>query len=186
MARVRVATLADAPQIHTIYSWYVTNDISSSEHVPPSLDEFTERIRKTLEFLPYFVAEDLNTGRIIGFAYGSFYHPRRAWRFICTTSVYVDKDFLHHRVGTLMYERLLPALRAQHFVEAYATVTPPNPGSLNFHKKFGFVEKAEFPHLTYKLDFWQSLVFLALELNPRTNPPVELIAFSEVDPSVYQ
>jgi phosphinothricin acetyltransferase len=183
MVRVRPATLADAPQIHAIYSWYVVNDTSSSEQFPPSLEEFTERIRKTLEFFPYLVAEDPDAKRIVGFTYASFFHPRRAWRFICSTSIYVDKDFLHQHVGTLMYERLLQALKAQHFVEAYASVTWPNPSSITFHKKFGFVERAQLPDMTYKLGFWQGLAFMALELSPRTNPPVELIPFSEIDPS---
>jgi phosphinothricin acetyltransferase len=185
MARVRLATVDDAPEILALYSWYCDNDIATSEIKPPTLDEFTARLRKTLEFFPYFVAEHPETHRILGYAYGSFFHPRTAWRFICCTSIYVEKDSRMKHVGTLLYQRLLAALRDQHFVEVYAQVSLPNPDSMAFHAKFEFVYHTEFPQLTYKLGFWQPLAFLSKKLNERRNPPEELVPFSKLDISKY-
>ena len=64
---IRTATVADAEKILAIYSPYVENTAVSFEYVPPSIEEFRERIRKTLEKFPYLVAVCNN--EIIGYEF---------------------------------------------------------------------------------------------------------------------
>ena len=54
--RIRPATEADAEEILNIYAPYVTDTAITFEYDVPTLEEFTGRIRHTLEKYPYLVA----------------------------------------------------------------------------------------------------------------------------------
>ena len=54
---LRSATPADAGQIREIYAPYVRETAITFEYEVPSVEEFTERIERTLEHYPYIVAE---------------------------------------------------------------------------------------------------------------------------------
>ena len=47
------------------------------EYEVPSVEEFTERIERTLEHYPYIVAES-EEGNILGYAYAGAYYGRAA------------------------------------------------------------------------------------------------------------
>ena len=53
---VRDATLEDAGRILEIYSYYVQETAISFEYDVPTLSQFQERMRKTMERYPYLVA----------------------------------------------------------------------------------------------------------------------------------
>lgn len=68
---IRPATESDAEEILNIYAPYVTDTAITFEYDVPTLEEFTGRIRHTLEKYPYLVA--VKDGEIIGYAYaGAF------------------------------------------------------------------------------------------------------------------
>ena len=54
---VRDAKLEDAPRILEIYDYYVRETAITFEYETPSLEEFQERMRKTMGFYPYLVIE---------------------------------------------------------------------------------------------------------------------------------
>ena len=62
--KIRPATEADAAEILNIYAPYITDTAITFEYDVPTLEEFIERIRHTLEKYPYIVA--LNNGTIVG------------------------------------------------------------------------------------------------------------------------
>ena len=68
---LRIATIKDAEEILSIYSYYVLNTAISFEWTVPSLQDFSERIDNTLKKYPYIVAEisKNNKKRIIVYAY---------------------------------------------------------------------------------------------------------------------
>ena len=49
---------------------------------------------------PLIVAEQ--AGRVIGYAYASFYRPRAAYRFTCEDSIYLDKGAVGQGIGGLL------------------------------------------------------------------------------------
>ena len=75
--QIRSAAPADAPALLAIYAPYVTDTFVTYEYTVPTVEEFRERIRNTLQAYPYFAA--VENGRIIGYAYASAFHPRRAY-----------------------------------------------------------------------------------------------------------
>ena len=68
MVRVRVADPAgDAARVAEIYRPYVEETIISFEEVAPTADQMADRMRSTLAWTPWLVAED--DGRVVGYAY---------------------------------------------------------------------------------------------------------------------
>lgn len=65
--KIRPATEADAAEILNIYAPYITDTAITFEYDVPTLEEFTGRIRHTLEKYPYLVA--VRDSEIIGYAY---------------------------------------------------------------------------------------------------------------------
>lgn len=86
---IRLAVPKDAVNILKIYAPYVENTAISFEYEVPSEAEFRGRIESTLKRYPYIVAEQ--EGRIIGYAYVSIFHERKAYDWAVETSIYVDK-----------------------------------------------------------------------------------------------
>ena len=73
---VRIATEKDAPALLKIYEPYVLQTAITFEYEVPTLEEFTRRIRNTLQKYPYLVA--LRQGEICGYAYPGEFHARAA------------------------------------------------------------------------------------------------------------
>lgn len=69
MVTIRPATEADAPALAEIYAPYVRDTAITFEYEPPTSEEFAARMRSTLAFYPYVVAE--LDGRPVGYAYAS-------------------------------------------------------------------------------------------------------------------
>ena len=76
---IRVAGPEDAPALLEIYTYYVRHTAITFEYDVPSPEEFTARVRSTLQKYPYLAA--VENGVIVGYAYAGAFHPRAgAWQ----------------------------------------------------------------------------------------------------------
>ena len=94
---IRIAKEQDAAALQEIYKYYVENTAISFEITPPTVEEFRERIAKTLEKYPYLVCED--EGGIIGYAYSSVFRDREAYTHCVENTIYLDKKYLRMGYG---------------------------------------------------------------------------------------
>lgn len=161
--RIREVTSADAAALAEIYKYYVEHFPYSFEYDPPSPEEFAYRIHAVLVEYPFFVCEE--NGEVIGFSYAHQFGERKAYQWICETSIYTRMGCSQKGVGRLLYEKLLPALKAQGFVKAYAVLGCPNEGSEIFHQKMGFTYEATLPQVGYKLGGWHDIKYYSFVLN---------------------
>ena len=99
---IRIAEEKDAKALLDIYGYYVENTAITFEYTIPSLEEFQERIRTTLEKYPYLVYEE--AGKILGYAYVGAFNKRAAARWMVETSIYVKNDVLNKGIGRLLYQ----------------------------------------------------------------------------------
>ena len=155
----------------------IANDLSAMvditnwaiEHTPAhfgveaiSLDDLSARWEQTRAWFPWYAATvgDL----LVGFAYGSPYKERAAYRWTADVSVYVHPN--HHRrgAGKALYAKLIETLRAQGFRSLYAGITLPNPASRRLHESFGFEHIGTFKHAGWKLARWHDVGFWQLNL----------------------
>lgn len=177
---VREASIHDAHELSEIYKYYVDHFSYSFEYVAPSAEEFAERISDITEQFPFFVCED--NGEIVGFAYAHQYHERKAYQWTCETSIYTKNGCIQKGVGSMLYGKLISALKKQGYVKAYAILGCPNEGSEIFHTKMGFTFVATFPDIGYKHASWHDVKYYALELNELKDDMSDPIAYGQIYP----
>lgn len=167
---IRTAKLADAPAILAIYAYYVEHTAITYEYDVPSLSDFEDRMRHTLEHYPYLVA--VENDKIIGYAYASQYHPRAAYGWNAETTIYLDHTKHGHGTGQRLYTLLEQILSAQGVVNAVALITPPRTPqesttypSVHFHEKMGYELSGRIPDSGYKFNQWFDTVTMTKRLN---------------------
>lgn len=175
---IREAIISDAGSLSEIYKYYVDNFSYSFEYAAPSAEEFAERIAAVSGEFPFFVCED--RGEITGFAYAHKFKERKAYQWVCETSIYVKSGCTQKGIGSMLYAALLPVLKQQGFVKAFAVLGCPNEGSEIFHEKIGFSLVATLPDIGYKFGVWHDIKYYVLELNTFTHDMPEPLEYQQI------
>ena len=175
---IREVDVSDAKEISEIYKYYVDNFPYSFEYIAPSAEEFVNRISDISEKFPFFVCEE--NDEIIAFTYAHQFKERKAYQWVCETTIYVKNDSVQKGVGRLLYEKLLPALKQQGFVKAFAVLGCPNEGSELFHQKMGFSLVSTLPDIGYKHGCWHDIKYYVLELNPFRGDMPEPLTYNQI------
>jgi L-amino acid N-acyltransferase YncA len=181
--RLRVADPdRDAARVAEIYRPYVEGTTISFEEVAPSADEMASRMAHVLELAPWLVAEDID-GRVIGYAYAGRHRDRAGYRWSVDLTAYVDPEFRGHGVGKALYGELVPTLRRQRFVNAYAGIGLPNDASVALHKSIGMSLIGVYKTVGWKLGSWVDVAWYGMRLTDPTDdssPPPEPIAIGDL------
>lgn len=117
----RVVCEADAPALLEIYAPYVLNTAVSFEYDVPSIEEFQQRIRSTLQKFPYIAA--VQNGKIIGYAYASPFKLREAYKYSVELSIYLSGECRRKGVGSRLYGLLEQILAAQGILNLNVCIT---------------------------------------------------------------
>ena len=165
---IRLAKRSDAAALLAIYAPYVENTAITFEYEVPTIEDFTNRIGKTLEKYPYLVAG--GNGLILGYAYASTYYARAAYDWAVELSVYVSQDARGKGVGSKLYDELEGLLDQMGYMHFLACVSLPNEDSLAFHAKRGYQQVAHFPKIGYKFENWHDIVWLQKSLDKVAEP----------------
>jgi L-amino acid N-acyltransferase YncA len=163
---IRSAHESDATEILAIYAPYVQKTAVTYEYDIPSLMEFASRIKNTLKRFPYLVAEKNNC--IIGYAYASPFHERKAYEHSAELSVYIEQNMRGKGAGKALYAALEPLLCAQGITNMYACIaaTPRKndayltDASIQFHMHCGFHTAGMFSQCAYKFGLWYNMVYM--------------------------
>ena len=165
MITIRNATMEDAPYILKIYDYYVKNTAITFEYETPSLEEFQERIKKTMQRYPYLVLE-IN-GQIKGYAYAGPFVGRAAYDWSCETTIYLEKEDKKRGYGRKLYEALENALKKMGILNLYACIGYPEVedqyltrNSAEFHAHLGYQEVGKFQKCGYKFGRWYHMIWM--------------------------
>ena len=182
---IRTATTADGPALLAIYAPYVQETAISFEYEVPSLQDFEGRIARTLTRYPWLVAERGNG--ILGYAYASAFHPRKAYEWCVEGSIYVAKDARGRGLGSMLYEKLENLLKRQNVLLLYACIASPpqedehlTRASIRFHTRMGYHTVGEFPRCGFKFGRWYDMVWMEKRLAEPADPPLPFLPFPEV------
>ena len=121
-------------------------------------------------------------GEVAGYAYATKHRVRSAYRWSVDTSVYVADTHRKRGVGTGLYASLFAILSEQGYVNAYAGIALPNPGSVGLHESMGFEKLGVYRRVGYKLGQWHDVGWwqLALREHEQTpREPLDLTALSQ-------
>ena len=182
---IRPVTEADAEKLLSIYAPYVTDTFVTYEYTVPTVEEFRERIRNTLQAYPYFAA--VENGRIIGYAYASAFHPRRAYLWSAEATVYLERGVRGRGVGRLLYERLEETLKQQNVQNVNACIAYPQvedeyltKDSVLFHEKLGYTMVGIFHQCGYKFHRWYDMVWMEKFIGEHRENQPDIIPFPEL------
>jgi phosphinothricin acetyltransferase len=174
----------DAAGVAAIYAPHVTDGLASFEAVAPSGAEMRERMLERLRWAPWLVSlePDATDGeRVTGYAYAGRHADRAGYRWDVDVSVYIAPDHQGLGLGRRLYDLLLPILRLQRFVNAYAGVALPNPASMRLHEAIGMRHLVTYERVGWKHGAWLDVAWLHMLLVPAIpDPPAEPIPLPEL------
>ncbi|NKB78487.1 N-acetyltransferase [Ochrobactrum daejeonense] len=100
MPVIRDFSPADIDTITAIYTDAVLTGAGSYEIEPPTLDAMRQRFRDFVEQgFPILVAEE--EGRVLGYAYASYFRARPAYRWLAEDSIYIAPEAKGKGIGKL-------------------------------------------------------------------------------------
>ena len=165
MITVRNATLSDAKRILEIYDYYVKYTAITFEYETPSLEEFENRMRKTMSKYPYLVIEQ--DGIVQGYAYAGSFVGRAAYDWSCETTIYLDAHAQKCGMGKILYLELEEELKKMGILNLYACIGYPEvedeyltTNSADFHAHLGYKRVGEFRMCGYKFGRWYHMIWM--------------------------
>ena len=190
---IRIVTPDDAQELLDIYTPYVLHTAITFEYQPPTVEEFAQRIRKTLTRFPYLAAVQKQDGKILGYAYAGTFHDREAYDWAVETSIYVHPDCKRAGVGRKLYQALEDVLREQGILNLNACIAYPQTedefltlDSVHFHTHLGYRMVGRFSQCGYKFNRWYDMVWMEKHIGPhlQNQPPVR--SFDQVRTVIAQ
>ncbi|AUP78149.1 GNAT family N-acetyltransferase [Flavivirga eckloniae] len=158
---IRPLNIKDTQQLLDIYNYYVLNSIVTFDDEALSLETFKEKITRINDDYPFIVFEEHD--EILGYAYGSKWRPKPAYKHTVESTVYVKHDALGKQIGSKLYTELLSQLKAQNYHIVLGGLTLPNDPSVKLHEKFGFEKVAHFKEVGLKFNKWLDVGFWQLK-----------------------
>ena len=162
MTTIRASIDADLPEITAIYAQHVLNGTGTFEIDPPNLADMTVRRADVLsKGLPYLVAADTRSGRVLGFAYCTWFKPRPAYRFSAEDSVYIAADAHGKGLGRALLAELAAQAQRIGVRKLIAVIgDSANLGSICVHRSVGFTDVGVLKACGWKFDKWLDVVMM--------------------------
>ena len=182
---VRLATLKDAEDLLNIYAPYVEKTTITFEYEVPSVEEFRNRIKNTLEKFPYLVAE--KDGAIVGYACANPFKQKAAYGWAVETTIYLKEDCKRMGIGRVLYTELERILKLQNILNLNACIGYPieedehlTKDSVKFHEKMGYRMVGEFYKCGYKFNRWYNMVWMEKHIGEHVENQPAVKKFGEI------
>lgn len=183
---IRTAREEDAEALLNIYAYYVLHTAVTFEYEVPTIEEFRNRIKTTLQNYPYYVA--ITEGRIVGYIYAGRLGTRAAYAWSAITSIYIDRQFHGMGIGKKLYAELEKTLAKQHVVNVYARVADPieedeylTHNSEHFHKAIGYEISGRWHKCGNKFGRWYNLIEMEKFIGEHICPPEVFIPYEKLE-----
>lgn len=164
MIEVRAATQSDLEEINDVYNHYVRTSPATFDIDEVSIDARRDWFEQFGESGPYRIFVACEGNEVVGFAYSSPLHERKAYETSLNVTVYVAPDRRTKGIGKALYGTLFEAIAGEDVHRAYAGISMPNPASVGLHESFGFRQVALFSEQGRKFDRYWDVAWLEKEL----------------------
>lgn len=160
---IKLASRSDVPAMREIFNEVLRNSNSIYREEDVSLEEryewFDEKINHGF---PIFGAYE--DDKLIGYAGYGTWRAAQGYRKTVELTIYVDAKYRGSGIGTNLMQTLINKAAEDRFHVMVGAIDAENHGSIEFHKKFGFVETARMPEVAQKNGHWLTLVFMQKQL----------------------
>lgn len=161
---IRSATPKDLPALLDIINHAILNTTAIYDYEAREYDQQKAWLDQMFnDGMPVVVAEV--DGEVIGYGSYNIFRPKIGYKFSVEHSIYLNEKSRGMGVGSRILESLIQRARESGIHTMIAGIDAANRGSIEFHKKYGFVEKGYLKEVGYKFDQWLDLVFMQLLLN---------------------
>ncbi|WP_138479048.1 GNAT family N-acetyltransferase [Dyadobacter bucti] len=161
---IRSATPKDLPALLEIINHAILNTTAIYDYEPREYDQQKAWLDQMFnDGMPVVVAEV--DGEVIGYGSYNMFRPKIGYKFSVEHSIYLNEKSRGMGVGSRILESLIQRARESGIHTMIAGIDAANRGSIEFHKKYGFIEKGYLKEVGYKFDQWLDLVFMQLLLD---------------------
>jgi len=162
---VRLATLADAPAVRTIYNVEVNSHTSTFDLVPRTLDQQrTWLAERSGAFSAVVATLQDDPGQVVGFASLSPYKERAAYRTTVENSVYVSREHSGMGIGSALMRHLIDVARESGFHSVVARIEASSAASRALHASVGFDLVGVEREVGRKFNRWLDVAIMQLML----------------------
>lgn len=157
--------------IQAIYAHYVATNLATFELEPPSVAQMLSRRAEILQGgYPYLVAH--RNAEVVGYAYGSAYRSRPAYRHTVEDSIYVAPGMRQSGIGSALLRELIRQCEQRGFRQMVGVVgNSANTGSLRVHEALGFARVGTLGCVGYKFGQWVDTVLMQRALGDGAASP---------------
>lgn len=149
---IRACEIKDIPAICDIYNYYINHTIITFEETPVAIAEMASRVEIYTMQYPWLVCEV--DGGVVGYAYGSKWKERIAYKHTVEVTIYLKNGFSGKGYGKALYSVLLDKLKLQGCHVVLGCLAIPNEASVGLHEYFGFKKVAHFNEVGCKFNQW--------------------------------
>jgi len=169
--KIRSASPDDADAVAAIYAPVVLETAISFEWVPPSADDFRQRIARTLTRYPWLVAID-DDEAVAGYVYAGSHRDPPSYQWSVNTSVFIRSDARGRGVGRALYTQLFEELVALGYYRAFAGIALPNAASVALHESVGYRSLGVYEKVGFKFGAWRDVGWWQKELQAAPGDPL--------------
>ncbi|MEO7888075.1 N-acetyltransferase family protein [Polaromonas sp.] len=161
----------DIEAIQAIYAHYVATNLATFELEPPTAQQMLSRRADILGGgYPYLVAR--LGGEVVGYAYGSAYRSRPAYRHTVEDSIYVAPGHRQAGIGNALLRELIAQCAQRGFRQMVGVVgNSANTGSLRVHEALGFSRVGTLASVGHKFGQWVDTVLMQRALGEGDSTP---------------
>ena len=183
---IRPVQFSDAPSLVEIYRYYVEKTAITYEYEVPSVTEFENRIKAITGKYPYLVVE--KDGELIGYAYTSAFHVRKAYEWSAEMSIYLSDKAKGLGLGRKLYEILEDISKKQGITNLYACIGAPQEedeyltnNSIHFHEHMGYKLIGRFTKCGYKFHRWYDMVWMEKIIKDHEQDAKDIVPFPALE-----
>lgn len=156
---IRRAQRTDVPAMREIFNEVLRNSNSIYREEEVTLEERYAWFDEKLEHgFPIFGAYEGD--HLIGYAGYGTWRAAQGYRKSVELTIYVDQKFRGVGIGSALMKTIIEQAKADGYHVMIGAIDAANQQSIEFHKRFGFIEVARMPEVALKNDQWLTLVFM--------------------------
>lgn len=184
--QIRTASSDDAKALLEIYTPYVEKTAITFEYDIPTLQEFENRINRTLKNYPYLVAEQ--NGELLGYAYTGPFVGRAAYGWSAEVSIYLKETKRKMGIGRRLYDALEQISKAQNILNLNACIGYTETedehltnNSMGFHAHMGYTLVGRFHNSGYKFGRWYDMIWMEKLIGEHSDNPLPVVDFPALE-----
>jgi len=161
--KIRTAKSSDLKEIMRIYNHEIATGLATWNSEHQTIEDYQQWFAKlTQQQFPLFVAEEISTQAIAGYAEYANFRQINGYKQTVEHSVYIDPQFIRQGLGKALLLKLIEHAQLNDIRVMVAAIDHENTGSIYLHDQLGFKQTGYMPQVGKKFEQWRDLVLMQL------------------------